>query len=49
MTTITLESDSSHSPLALTKSNERSSQKSSENIGIGGSRAADCENSHMAA
>lgn len=49
MATITLESDSSHSPLGLHQSNERSSQKSPKIQQIGESLAADCENSHMAA
>jgi hypothetical protein len=45
MAAITLESDSSHSPPVLDKSNERSSKKSPKKRTISSSAAIPCENS----
>jgi len=48
MAAITLESDSSHSPPILTKSNERSSKKEPQKPRICRSVAILCENSRRA-
>lgn len=48
MTAITLESDSSHSPPVLTKSNGRSSNKGLKSRRICGRAADFCENSRRA-